>query len=73
MNEVLQAAAVGSIFSPIPVDTWLGPQLQGFESVGLVLCEEKSAPPTDDGNPPRHMLKTFNTIMANSHLRMASV
>lgn len=51
----------------------LGPQLQGFESVGLVFCEEKSAPPTDEGNLPRHMLKKFNTIMANSHLRMASI
>lgn len=51
----------------------LGPQLQGFESVGLVLFEEKSAPPTDEGNPHRHMLKKFNTIMANGHLHMASV
>lgn len=51
----------------------LGPQLQGFESVGLILCEKKSAPPTDEGNSRRHMWKKFNTIMANSHLRMASV
>lgn len=73
LNENLQAAAVGSIFSPIPVDTW--PTTAGFWVSGpCPLWGEISSSHRWRKPPPsRHMLKRFNTIMANSHLCTASV